>query len=224
MELPAKSGPFLPMRCHAIPCQSPLPSHPASLPIPSHPPTIPIHPIAPVPLHPAHPVPSHGRQSVASAVEGHKREKEATPARGIRRCRVGFLWQPPTPSLFPKAFLPLGRVHILLPLHSVPKVQPRGAWPIFLPPARLMMSSLSPGPATPGPGSMSMYRSVRRSASQLRQLLCVFRAHTGRFPHFTQQAVVFDCQPGARAVRGSWVSAQPLPLTPLAEEEEEKEE
>lgn len=35
---------------------------------------------------------------------------------------------------------------------------------------------------------------------------------------------MFDCQPGARAVRGSWLSAQPLPLTPLAKEEEEEEE
>lgn len=35
---------------------------------------------------------------------------------------------------------------------------------------------------------------------------------------------MFDCQPGARAVRGSWLSAQPLPLTPLAKEEEVVEE
>lgn len=157
MELPAKSGPFLAMRCHAcgaMPSPCPSPCHPI-LPIPSQ--SVPSHP-SHCTLHtPSHPTVGN---LVANAVQGHKREKEATPAHGPRRCRVWILWQSPTPSLFSQGFLPLGRVHILLPLHSMPKAQPRGAWAIFLPPARLI--SFLPRDTRPRvlrthPGSMSMY-------------------------------------------------------------------
>lgn len=76
-------------------------------------------------------------------------------------------------------------------------------------------------------GEHHVHVSIRQAAgsSTLDTVLCVFRVSAARFPHFTHHAVAFDCQPGARAVRGSWLNAQPpLPLLPLvlAKEGEEK--
>lgn len=46
----------------------------------------------------------------------------------------------------------------------------------------------------------------------------------GQISSFTQQAVAFDCQPGARAVRGSWLNAlAPAPRNPWQRREKEKE-
>lgn len=112
LEVPAKSGPFLSMRCHAIP-------------LPCYPLPVPCHPILPFPSHPntpSHPTVGNLSLVLSKGTRGREREKnEAIPAHGLRRCcRLEFSGsQSLTPSHFPKTSLPLGRVHNLMPLHSI---------------------------------------------------------------------------------------------------------
>lgn len=93
-----------PVPLHVVPC------NPLAMPPPAS--SLPSNPAHPIPSQ--HPVPSHGRQSVAKCCrkgqEGEKKKRGdpcpwATPLLPAR-----ILWQ---------SVLPLGRVHILLPLHSI---------------------------------------------------------------------------------------------------------
>lgn len=107
-------GPVPLLRCHAIP-------------LPCYPLPIPCHPILPFPSHPntpSHPTVGNLSLVLSKGTRGREREGKkrgdpcpwaTPPLPGLNSLGSQSL----TPSLFPKTSLPLGRVHILMPLHSI---------------------------------------------------------------------------------------------------------